>query len=138
MFEVSIVNISVNFLLIIILESLSRIFIEYSFWNKPFIKIESETIQINIIEPIGEDKDIWNFIKDKPEYASLMEFDELPDEIEKRTNIKQNLEQIINRHPNSLLAGQFKKSVEKFNQKEAKRNEERNKMVRQPNRPDPQ
>jgi hypothetical protein len=86
--------------------------------------IESEPIKVVIKEPAGEDLEIWNQIKGNGEIALLMQDNVFntskPMEKEALTD---KVEQIIERHPNSIYSGYFRLNLEKFKAVEAKRNE---------------
>jgi hypothetical protein len=101
------------------------------------LNIESETIQLNLRDPLGEDQEVWNKIKNNGDFGYFLQEGDfrIPEyKQEERIMFKQEVEQIVNRHPNSFITGQLRQSIEKFNQKEAKRRELREKM-KQPNRP---
>jgi hypothetical protein len=99
--------------------------------------IESAPIQITILEPQGEDKLIWDRIKNNKDFAYFIQEGDIftpPWEQEKRAKFQMELNDIVNRHPNSFITGQLRKGIEEFNKKEAKRREY-NERVNQPNRP---
>jgi hypothetical protein len=94
-------------------------------------KVESEPIKIVINEPVGEDLEVWNKIKDNGNFAYFIQEDEIripsfkPDEREK---FSKEFEQIINQYPNSLYTQSFRLSLDRFQAAEAKRQESMQKL----------
>jgi hypothetical protein len=98
--------------------------------------IESEPVQIVINEPIGDDLKVWNQFRGNREIAILMQkgdFDTGKDE-EKAELISQ-VEQIIEKYPNSTYSGYLKQNLTKFKVSEAKR-DEFYKNIKQPKKPE--
>ena len=90
--------------------------------NENPIKVESKPIKIRINEPVGEDLEVWNKIKDKQEIGYFIQegyfrtFNSLETE-----NLKREIEQIALKHPSSLLSKQLMQSLEKFRSAEEQR-----------------
>jgi hypothetical protein len=84
-------------------------------------KIESKPIKITIEEPKGEDLEIWNQIKGNKEIAFLMQSNQLntSDSNEKAKLVNQ-VEQIIERYPNSTYSAYLKPSLEAFKANDVK------------------
>lgn len=86
--------------------------------------IESEPIQIVINEPVGDDLKVWNQIKGNREIAYLMQKDSFDiGKDETKTKLVNEVEQIVQKYPNSIYSGYLGKSLEKFKANEAKRSE---------------
>lgn len=84
--------------------------------------IESESVQITIGEPVGDDLVVWNQIKGNREIALLMqvgEFDTGKDE--EKAKLVRQVEQILEQYPNSVYSSYLKKNLEKFKLSEEKR-----------------
>ncbi|MDQ3748453.1 MAG: hypothetical protein M3367_05460 [Acidobacteriota bacterium] len=93
------------------------------------VKIESEPIQVTIEEPIGDDLIVWNKIKDRSDLAYFIQEGGFPEfKFDSREKLKQEVEQIINQYPNSIIVGQMKQSLEKFQINEERRGEYRRKL----------
>jgi hypothetical protein len=77
--------------------------------------IESKPIQVIINEPVGDDLEIWNIIKDKEEIGFFVQESFFrtfnPQET---TKLTQEVEQISLKYPNSIIANQIKQSLTKF------------------------
>lgn len=84
-------------------------------------EVESTPVQIVINEPVGEDKKVWNQIKENTELAYFIQQGEprspKPEEQEK---LVKEVEQIIADNPNSNLANQMREGLEKHRENEAK------------------
>lgn len=92
--------------------------------QKDPILIESEPIQITVEEPVGEDLEVWNRIKDKGDIAYFLQegdFKIPSNKTKEREKLQQEIEQILIDHPNSFYAKPFKQSLEKFQAIEEKR-----------------
>lgn len=88
------------------------------------IIIESDPIQITVNEPVGEDLEVWNKIKDRIDIAYfLQESQSIARDDEERKKFTQEVEQIVEKHPTSTLANQINRSLEKFRANEIKRKE---------------
>lgn len=88
------------------------------------ISIESEPIEIRVNEPVGEDLEVWNQIKGNRGIAMLMQkglFD-TGKEVEKQ-KLTTQVEQIIERYPNSIYSSYLKPNLEKSRARETKRDE---------------
>lgn len=98
-------------------------------------KIESETIQIIINDPIRDDLKVWNQIKNRGEIAYFLQQGETPTfQDDKAEKLLKEIEQISQKYPNSLLANKMRLTLEKFRVDEEKRKEllERAKQPKQP------
>ena len=98
-------------------------------------RIESEPIQITINEPVGDDLEVWNLIKDKGDIAYFLQQGETPTfQDEKAEKLLREVEQISQKYPNSLLANKLRSRLEKFRIDEEKRKEwlEKAKQPKQP------
>lgn len=85
--------------------------------------IESEPVKIVITEPVGEDLEVWKRIKGNAEISLLMQDKEFNTASQsKKETLTSEVEQIIQRHPNSVYAGYLGAGLEKFRANEAKRN----------------
>lgn len=90
--------------------------------NRP--KIESQPIQIVVEEPVGDDLEVWNSIKDNGAIAHFLHngwFLTYKDE--EREKLAEKVKQIAQRYPRSFLGGQLEKSLERFKVHEEKRKE---------------
>ena len=90
------------------------------------ILIESEPIQITITEPIGEDLEVWNKIKDDGNFAYFIQEGDIhiPSyKTDEREKFLDKVEQIINQYPNSFYAESLRQSLTKFRADEAERQE---------------
>lgn len=97
--------------------------IRYARETKPVL-IESNPIQITIEEPVGEDLEVWNKIKDNGDIAYFLqegEFNIPSYKMKEREKLRQEVEQLLIAHPNSFYAKPFKQSLEKFQVIEEKR-----------------
>lgn len=86
--------------------------------------IETQPIQIVINEPVGDDLKVWNQIKSNREIALLMqtgEFDTGKDG--EKAKLVKEVEQILEKYPNSTYSSYLNSNLEKFKTKEARRNE---------------
>ena len=87
-----------------------------SIWdNNAKTAIESEPIQIVVKEPIGNDLEVWNLIKNNGDIALfIQEGDFQTSQTEEREKLLKGVEQITIKYPNSLLTNQLKQGLEKF------------------------
>lgn len=87
-------------------------------------EFESEPVQIVVNEPVGEDINVWNRIRKNPDLAYFMQQGEVRSaKQEEREKLVKEVEQILADNPNSFLAGEMSKSLEKHRASEAKRKE---------------
>jgi len=79
------------------------------------IMIESKPIQIVINEPVGDDLEVWNIIKDREDIGFFIQesYFRTSNTLEAK-KLMQEIEQISLKHPNSLIANQAGQSLEKF------------------------
>lgn len=97
---------------------------------KPIL-VESEPIKITIEEPVGEDLEVWNKIKDNGNFAYFIQEGDIliPSyKTKEREKFHREVEQIINQYPNSFYAESLQQSLEKFQAEEAKRQEAMQKL----------
>lgn len=89
------------------------------------IEVSSEPIEINITEPVGSDLQVWNLIKDRGDFAYFIQNGELVDfkNPKEQAKFQQEVEGILNKHPDSFISNQIEKSLEKFHVTEEKRRE---------------
>jgi len=81
------------------------------------VLIESEPIKVIIEEPVGEDLEVWNKIKNNGDFAYFLQEGDfkIPSyKTEERENLKQKIEQIISQYPNSFYTESLRKSFAKF------------------------
>jgi len=88
-------------------------------------KIESRAVQIVVGEPIGEDLEVWNEIRDNGEIAYFVQQNEFRGSVTsvEKEKLLNKIEQLVADNPNSLLRNQLSESVEKFRVSETKRKE---------------
>ena len=88
--------------------------------------MKSEPIQIIITEPVGEDLEVWNKIKDDGEFAYFIQEGDIhiPSyKTDEREKFLDKVEQIINQYPNSFYAESLRQSLTKFRADEVERQE---------------
>lgn len=85
-------------------------------------EFESKPIKITITEPVGEDLQIWNLIKDRGDFAYFIQNGKLVDfkSPEKQEKFLQEVEAILNKYPDSFYASALRQSLDKFKANEAK------------------
>lgn len=88
--------------------------------NEKPITVESKPIQIVINEPVGDDLEVWNILKDREDIGFFIQENYFrtsnPQEAKK---LIKKVEQISLKHPNSLIANQAGQSLEKFRANDA-------------------
>jgi hypothetical protein len=87
-------------------------------------KLESEPVKITIKEPVGEDLEVWNKIKDNGNFAYFIQEGDMliPSyKAEERAKFHAEIEDILNKYPNSFYAEPLRQSLDKFKINEAKR-----------------
>lgn len=87
------------------------------------MRIESPPVKINITEPTGDDLKVWNIIKDRGEFAYFIQESEFPISSHKtreRTEFEEEIQQIVDRYPNSLIVNQMERSLQRFRASEEK------------------
>lgn len=85
-------------------------------------KIESEPVQIIVREPVGNDLEVWNLVKNNSEIAYFIQYDEIQTfKMEKQEKVLEEIEQIITKYPTSFLGSQMKQSLIQFRANETKR-----------------
>ena len=86
-------------------------------YTKHSIEIESEPIKITITEPVEEDLEVWNKIKDDDDIGYFLQEGDFKVPIymtKERENLRQKVEQLLINYPNSFYAKPFKQNLEKF------------------------
>ncbi|HMJ08383.1 MAG TPA: hypothetical protein VK468_05225, partial [Pyrinomonadaceae bacterium] len=83
-------------------------------------QVESSPIQITVTKPIGQDLEVWNKIKNRPDVAFLMQEGQLTSD-DKKADFLAEVDEIIETYPDSLLATQMKEGREKVRLTEDKR-----------------
>jgi hypothetical protein len=103
--------------------------------GKPsFLEIESEPVKITITEPQGEDLEVWNKIKDNGNFAYFIQEGDMlipTYKPEERAKFQAEVEDILQKYPNSFYAQSLRQSLDKFKLSEAKRQEFIEKMKSQ-------
>ena len=97
------------------------------------LKIESETIQIKIEEPTGENLEVWNKIKDNGDFAYFIQECEprLPEyRSEERAKFLKDVEQVLIDYPNSFYAESLRESLAESNAAEFRSQEIKRKKQR--------
>lgn len=95
------------------------------------VLIESEPIQITIEEPVGEDLEVWNIIKDNGDFAYFLQESDfkIPSyKTNEREKFRLKIERILNQYPNSFYTNSLEQSLDRFKASEAKRLEFQEKM----------
>lgn len=97
--------------------------------TKP-IEIKSNPVKITIQEPVGENLEVWNKIKNDGNFAYFIQEGDvyIPYRTEEREKFLNKVEQIINQFPNSFYAESLRQSLTKFRADEAKRQEAMEKL----------
>lgn len=97
-------------------------------------KIESEPIKITINDPVGDDLNVWNRIKNIGGIAYfIQQADTLTYHDEKAERLIDEVEQIVQEFPNSFLANQMKQQLEKFRVDDERRTQKLEKAKVKPN-----
>jgi hypothetical protein len=88
------------------------------------VLVESEPVEITIEEPVGENLEVWNKIKDNGDFAYfIQECDfRIPSyKTEERAKFQKDIEQILNQYPDSFYAQSLRQSLDKFKAREEER-----------------
>jgi hypothetical protein len=110
-----------------VFEGKGNYFVKVSFTvslENKVVEIESEPIKITIEEPKGEDLEVWNKIKDNGSFAYFIQEGDMliPSyKAEERAKFQAEIEDILNKYPNSFYAEPLRQSLDKFKISEAKR-----------------
>ncbi len=91
-----------------------------------FFELKSELIKIIITEPLGEDLEVWSQIKNRGDYGYFIQNGDFLEpfyKVEERKKLQQEIEDILNKYPNSLYAEPLRNSLVKFKASEAKQSE---------------
>lgn len=87
-------------------------------------KVESAPIQITITDPIGEDLEVWDKMKDRTELAYFIQEGQVITTIEReKTKFLSEVDHLVANYPNSLLVNQIGFARDRFRANEAKRKE---------------
>ncbi len=100
-----------------------------------YFEVKSELIKIVITQPLGEDLEVWNQIKNRGDYGYFIQngdFIEPFYKVEERKKLQQEVEDILAKYPNSFYAASLSQSLAKFKASEAKRCELMEKMKPNP------
>lgn len=76
--------------------------------------LESAPIQINILQPKGDDLQIWNTIKDNPQFAFFLQESVIHEDLETEKYMIQTLEDLTQTYPKGKLASQIRRALDKF------------------------
>lgn len=88
------------------------------------IKVESEPIKITINEPVGDDLQVWNQIKESGEIASFVQRGSfLTSNNEEEQRLVKQVQEITQSYPNSFLVGQIRQKLERFRTGEERKRE---------------
>lgn len=85
--------------------------------------IESKPIEIIVNQPIGEDLEVWNQIKGNRRIAMLMQNSSFSTGKDTEEQLTKQVEQILEKYPNSVYSSYLKPNLEKARAREAKRDE---------------
>lgn len=98
-------------------------------------KIESEPIKIIIIEPIGEDLEVWNKIKENGDIGYFLQEGDIARgsyyKPEEREKFLKEVDQILIDYPNSFYAEPLRQSLAKFQANDTKRQKYLKKMQKE-------
>jgi len=95
------------------------------------LKVESKPIQIVVNEPVGDELEVWNKIKDNGKIAYFIQKGDFPTaKDEERGKLLKEVEQIVQIYPNSFLVSQINQSLEKFRVNEERRKKFMEKLKR--------
>jgi hypothetical protein len=97
-------------------------------------KLESEPVKITITEPEGKDLEVWNKIKDNGNFAYFIQEGDMlipTYKPEERAKFQAEVEDILQKYPNSFYAQSLRQSLDKFKVSEVKRQEFIEKMKSQ-------
>lgn len=101
--------------------------------NEISTRIESNTVQVQINEPEGDDLNVWEAIKGSSEIAFFVQYRAIASSnAEKREALVNQIEQVVNSNPNGTLAKNLEKGLEEFRAKEVKSKEAREKLRKPP------
>lgn len=102
-----------------------------SYFGEDATPIESEPIRIEIIEPRGEDLEVWKQIKRNREIAGLMQYGVLDTgEATKKQRLISKIEEILSAHPGSTYSSYLRPNLEKFKADEIRRKERLEKAMK--------
>lgn len=87
--------------------------------------VDSEPIAITVEEPLGEDLEVWNRIKNDGDFAYFLQEGNTQPQIydpNLRTAFQREVEDILQKYPGSIYAAPLRRSLEKFKSRETIRN----------------
>lgn len=78
-------------------------------------RIESEPIEITIVEPEGQDLEAWNAIKDREEIAYFLQEGSFRGSYKSVGEMRsREFEEIANRYPDSIIAAQLRQKLREY------------------------
>lgn len=86
--------------------------------------LESDPIELRIVEPVGDDLTVWNRMKNNGAIGYFIQHGDthiLSYKTEERKKLKEEVEQIIEQYPDSFYAASLTDSLANFNAAEAQR-----------------
>lgn len=79
------------------------------------VEVSSEPVEVVIEQPVGEDLEVWNKIKDNGDIAYLIQEGSLPGsysyQASKRVQFEREVEQLVSQYPDSAIAGRLKERL---------------------------
>lgn len=100
------------------------------------IVLESEPIQIIMNEPVGNDLEVWNRIKDNGGFGLFMQTGSfINDKADEAQKLVIAVEDIISKYPDSLLVVQLQQGLEKYRLTQAEINEQREQIKNNKRKP---
>jgi hypothetical protein len=99
-------------------------------------QVESRSIKIKLVKPVGENLKVWEKIKDNPEIGYFMQQSDftIPFYRSKdRLRLQDEVEQLILTYPDSLYSDYLRSNLEKYRPSEEKRQFLRKKALSEPN-----
>jgi len=79
--------------------------------------VDSEPIAITVEEPIGEDLEVWNRIKNDGKFAFFIQEGGIQAQVyerDLRDAFQKQVEDILQKYPRSIYAAPLRRSLEKF------------------------
>jgi hypothetical protein len=96
-------------------------FVKVVFWDvrdsqgRELPNFESEPIEITVVEPQGEDLTVWRRIENRPDIGYFLQnawFDAVDNPT--RARLWREMREIVDRYPNSVIAGQIGQKLQAF------------------------
>lgn len=95
--------------------------------EKDAVNLRSKVIKVTVVEPQGDDLDVWNIIKDKGQIAYFLKEGDVPPDlqfdVQKSTRFLEEVQQIIDKHPKSFYSNHLQKSIQMYQINESNRRE---------------